>query len=77
MAQDIVFDYRKLRALTFEHFGSNKELAKEMGISEVSLSRKMNGKVDFSSDDIIKICRLLDIPVAKIGLYFFTEKENA
>lgn len=76
MAQDIVFDYRKLRALIFELFGSNKEFAKQLGISEVSMSRKLVGKVAITSDDIVKWSRLLDIPESKIGLYFFTLKEQ-
>lgn len=75
MAQDIVFDYRKLRALIFEIFGSNKEFAKQLGISEVSMSRKLTGRTDINSDDIVKMSRLLNIPESKIGLYFFTIKE--
>lgn len=75
MVQDIAFDYRKLRALIFELFGSNKEFAKHLGLSEISMSKKLTGKSPITSNDIIKMCRLLDIPESKIGLYFFTIKE--
>ena len=70
MAQNIVFDYKKLRVNIFEVFGTNTALAKEMGITKESLSRKLQGKTSFTANDIIQICDILDIPCEQIGLYF-------
>ncbi|MBR2995436.1 MAG: DUF739 family protein, partial [Lachnospiraceae bacterium] len=42
-----------------------------LGLSTVSLSRKMTGKTPFSQSDIIQWCTLLDIDQRNIGEYFF------
>ena len=77
MAQNIVFDYKKLRVKIFEDFGTNTALSKEMGITKESLSRKLQGKTAFTANDIIQICNFLDIPCEEIGLYFYRLKDNA
>lgn len=68
------FDYSKLRGRIVEILGNQNELASRLGISLVSLSRKLNNKVRFSTDDIITIAEVLKIPDAEIGIYFFTLK---
>lgn len=68
------FNYCKLKGRIIEKFGSQSAFAKEFGNSENSLSRKMNNKIRFSADDMIRASKLLDIPENEIGLYFFTEK---
>lgn len=74
MAHDIEFDYKKLRARIIEKVGSNGEMAKLMGISDASFSRKMNNKVSFTSQDICKIVSILEIATEEIGEYFYTPK---
>ena len=68
------FDYSKLRGRIVEILGNQNELASILGISLVSLSRKLNNKVRFSTDDIITIAEVLKIPDTEIGIYFFTLK---
>lgn len=63
--------YSKLRGKIREVFGTQDKLANEMGISERSLSLKLNGKVAFSKKDILLLSKLLNIPVEEIGYYFF------
>lgn len=70
----VVFDYRKLKGRIVEKYGSQTRFVKEYGISENSFSMKMNNKTRFSSDDIVKMSEMLDIPKEKVGEYFFTEK---
>ena len=77
MAQNIVFDYKKLRVRIFEIMGTNTALAEEMGITKETLSKKLQGKVSFTAKDIIQICNILDIPCEEIGLYFYRLKDNA
>ena len=63
--------YSKLRGRILEKFGSQGAFAKAIGLSEQSVSAKLNGKFQFSTDDIIKWCQLLDINREDVGLYFF------
>mgnify|MGYP004477056039 CR=1 FL=1 len=66
------FDYSKLRGKIIEKYGSQTAFAKEFGISENVFSKKMNNKVRFNTDDMMKIKNMLDIPDSEINLYFFT-----
>ena len=70
----MIFDYRKLRGKIVEVYGSQTAFVKAFGVSENTFSMKVNNKVRFSANDIIKICRMLDIPKNEIGEYFFTLK---
>lgn len=63
--------YNKLRGKIVEHFGNQKTFAENVGISEQSVTAKLNGKSDFSQSDIIKWCELLQIEANDIGNYFF------
>ena len=66
------FKYAKLRARIKEKFGTEGNFAeKGLKTSQVSVSRKFNGKTQFSSDDIRLWCQLLEIPIEEAGLYFF------
>ena len=70
------FDYSKLRGRIIEKFGSIKAFAKAYGLSHVTMSNKLNGKVAISMDDIVKMSRpeLLDIQPSEFHLYFFVIK---
>ncbi len=70
----MLFDYQKLRGRIVEKYGSQGAFAFVYGISENSLSRKMNNKSRFTSDDIVKISQMLEIPKDLVGVYFFTPK---
>jgi len=68
------FDYRKLRGRITEKYGNISNFSKAYDISKNALSQKLNNKMRFTSDDIVKICKMLEIPKEEIGLYFFTPK---
>lgn len=68
------FDFSKLRGRMVEYYGTLAAFAKAYGISENSLSLKMNNKTKFSSGDIIKISEMLEIKKDEIGDYFFKTK---
>lgn len=68
------FDYSKLSGLIEEKFHSRALFAKEIGISERSLSLKMTGKIQWKQNEILKACNALGIADADIPIYFFTIK---
>ena len=70
--EKVPYSYNKLRGRIVETYGSQKEFAKVLGLSENSLSKKMNGKTGFSQEDIITWSNLLDIEPGDYNLYFFT-----
>lgn len=68
------FNFNKLRGKIIEKYGSQAEFSKVLGISQNTLSKKMNNKARFSSDDIVKIKELLNIPNDEVNSYFFDIK---
>lgn len=66
------FDYSKLSGLINEKCGTRANFAKQMGLSENSLSSKMNGKRPWKQKDICEACRILGIDQSDISTYFFT-----
>lgn len=63
--------FNKLRGKIIEVYGSQKDFAKALGISEQSVTAKLNKRTDFSQGDIIKWCSLLGIAKEEINHYFF------
>lgn len=68
------FDFSELKGKIIAKYKSQSNFSKRLGVSEITLSKKMNNKTHFSSDDIAKICDLLSISQEEIGIYFFTPK---
>lgn len=68
------YDYDKLGGRIVEMFGTQYKFAEAMGISERSISLKLNGKVGFKQEEISRACQLLDISEDKISEYFFKRK---
>lgn len=71
---DVVFDYSKVRGKIKEVFGTQSAFASAMGMSPVSLSEKLNNKVQFSQKEMDKASDLLKIKKEEIPVYFFTPK---
>ncbi len=67
----MAYEYNKLKGRIIEKYGSRRKFAEILGLSEVSMSKKLNGTVQFTQEDIIKWCNLLEIPEVEIGGYFF------
>ena len=47
------YDYRKLRGRIKEKFGTQSIFAKEIGLSDVSVSNKLNNNVDWGQQEQI------------------------
>ncbi len=67
------YDYRKLSGRITEKFGTQSNFANAMGLSERSISLKLNNKVGFKQPEISKACSLLEIAREQINEYFFKE----
>ena len=70
----VSFNYSKLAGRIKEKFGTQSNFAKAMGLSERSLSLKMNNRMPWKQTEILKAIELLDIDTEQVHLYFFTEK---
>lgn len=68
------FDYRKLNGRIVEKLGTKKEFAKKIGKSRSSVIQKLNNSTNFSQNEIIKSCEVLEISPNEIPIYFFTKK---
>lgn len=68
------YDYRKLNARIIEIFETQAEYAKAMGLSERSVSLKLNNKVPFKQPEISKTIELLDLKKEDVQRYFFAQK---
>ena len=66
------YEYKKLIGRIIEKFGTRKKFAESIGMSENSMSLKLNGKTGFSRDEIARWGKILDIDVSEYGDYFFT-----
>lgn len=67
-----MYKYKKLRGKIIEKFGTQEKFAKEIGISETALSKKMQCKTGISQSDICRWSKLLEIEQKDYGEYFFT-----
>lgn len=68
------FSYNKLKGRIIEMYGTQTKFAEAFGMTAIAFSRKLNNKVRFSTDDILTIIKMLDIPKNEISEYFFKEK---
>lgn len=69
-----VYDYRKLRGKIREVFGTQSIFARELGLSEASLSAKLNNVVEWTQEEIETSVHILGIPWKELPEYFFTSK---
>lgn len=65
------YDYSKLRGKIVEVFGKNESFAPAMGMSERTLSLKLNSLRFWKQPEMEKACDLLGIPREEIPAYFF------
>lgn len=68
---EMCFDYSSLSGLIVEKYGTQYNFAIALGISERSLSLKLNNKVGWKDREIEKARELLDISPENIHRYFF------
>lgn len=65
--------YAKLEGRIKEMCGSQKELAKRIGVNPSYISSRLGGQVSFKVSDIALICKELQIPIGEAHLYFFIQ----
>lgn len=63
----------KLRGRMAEKKYSIRKLASVIGIHENTLSNKLYGKTYFSIDEVMQICKVLDITSEEIVPFFFMQ----
>lgn len=68
------YDFSKLRGKIVEVFGKQEAFARALGISERSLSLKLNNERYFKPPEISKAIALLGLDAIDIPKYFFTAK---
>lgn len=67
-------DYSKLLGRITEKIGTQAEFANAMGVSERSISLKLNNKVSWKDNEISKAVEILGIDPKDIPVYFFKYK---
>lgn len=67
----MTWNYSKLNGKICEVFGTQRKFAEAMGISEHSISKKLNGEVGWKQTEIKKACDVLDLNLNDIPIYFF------
>ena len=72
----IAFDFNELRGRIIAKYGTQAAFARALGVSRSVLSGKLNNRVAFKPDEILRVCssQMLDIQPVEIGRYFFTPK---
>lgn len=69
-----MYDYSKLCGKIVEVCGTQACFANKMGMSERSISLKLNNKVDFKQTEIVKAAEILGISEVDYGAYFFASR---
>jgi transcriptional regulator with XRE-family HTH domain len=67
-------DHSKLRGLIRERYVTQEAFAKAIDRSACAVSQKLNGKSEWSTDEIRRACEVLGISAEEIPLYFFCPK---
>jgi hypothetical protein len=70
----VAYDYSKLLGRIVEKYGTQSKFSGAFGMSERSLSLKLNDHGAFKQPEITRACELLEISEADIPIYFFTLK---
>lgn len=70
------YDYSKLKGRIIEICGSQSVFAEKMGLSEHTISKKLNGDRTFKQPDIEKAIKILNLTKKDIPSYFFNQKRS-
>lgn len=73
MTVAVKFDYSKLRGKIKEVYKTESSFARALGISSVSLSKRLNNQIGFDSPEMHHACELLSIPLEEAPKYFFAK----
>ena len=69
-----MYDYSKLRGRIVEVCGTRAVFAKRMGLSERSISCKLNNKIQFNQHEIERAIDVLGLDDDDIQTYFFAKQ---
>ena len=64
--------YSELKQRIRAVFGTQAKFATAMGLNPATVSAKLNGRSDFSREEIEKTCGLLHVSLEEAHLYFFS-----
>ena len=70
------FDYSELRARILVKYRTLTNFRKVLGVSYVTLNKKLKNKSCFSQQDIAQWSELLDIEPCEMHRYFFTRSSE-
>ncbi len=65
------YDYSKLSGRITEKCGSQAEFSKQMGLSERSVSLKLNNIRLWKQSEMMKASKILEISLDELHTYFF------
>lgn len=71
----MAFNYNKLKGRIVEICGTQMEFAKRMGLSERSISLKLQGKISWKQNEIMKALEVLNLKASDVQEYFFNVEE--
>lgn len=63
--------YPKLRGRIREKYGTQKAFAVAMGMHPTTLSTKLQGRFDWSLQEMKRAAELLELSVEEMAVYFF------
>ncbi len=62
---------KKLRIRILEYYDTQRSFAEALGISQNLLTYRLQARTQFRTDEIYKICQMLEISKEEIADYFF------
>lgn len=68
------YDYAKLNGRIVEKCNTQAVFAKKMGISEATISKKLNNNAEWRQREIQKAAMILELTETEIPVYFFTSE---
>jgi len=72
----MAFSYNKLRGRIVEVYGSMEAFADAIGMHRVSVSQRINHKVEWNSSEIKMAIKALGLTDEDIPIYFFSEESS-
>ena len=69
----MAFDYSSLSDRVKEICGTRAVFAKEIGLTEKTVSLKFNSKREWKQGEMVRACEVLKIEAAEIPQYFFEQ----
>ena len=64
----------QLKCRIIQKYGSQRKFATHLGKTEQTVTAKLNGRSQFTQNDIIEWSNALGIEAKKIGEYFFAQE---